>query len=230
MKMKRHKLLNSLSAKGLGKLLLASIICISLFAYAQEPGAESPPGQASEEAPGGAVGGAGDAGGTLSVESREYHLKAAFLRYVAKFVDWPSDAIPVDKINICVLGQVPNFKAINSINGKVVNDRAINITKVLQANDAKGTCQILFVTKTEEENVSNIVSTLNGLPILSFGDMENFAAKGGNMNFYIANNRLAIMINPPSVDKAKLKINPRMLKVVTVVPNVDNAAKKSVTN
>lgn len=221
--MKRKNLFNSLSAKGLLKLLLASVICISLFAFAQEPGAESPPGEAGEEAPGGAE------GGILSIESREYHLKAAFLRYVAKFVEWPSEAIPVDKINICILGQVPNFRAINSINGKVVNDRAINITKVLEVNDAKGACQILFVTKTEEENVPNIVNTLTGLPVLSFGDMENFAAKGGNMNFYIANNRLAIMINPPSVDKARLKINPRMLKVVTVVPNVDNAAKP-VTN
>lgn len=155
-------------------------------------------------------------GGEYSQESREYHLKAAFLRYVAKFIEWPQSALPEGKINICVLGQVPYFEGINSINGKIVNDRAITISKIAQASDAKGNCQILYVAKTETDKIKDIVAAIQGQPILSFGDMEHFADQGGNMNFYIANNRLAIMANIPSVEKENLKINPEMLKLITV--------------
>lgn len=165
------------------------------------------------------------AGGEYSPLSREYHLKAAFLRYVAKFVEWPASALPAGSINICILGLVPSFDALNSINGKDANNRTINVTKITEVNEARGHCQILFVTKTEEENSKKIIDALQNQPILSFGDMDHFAEKGGNMNFYILNNRLAIMINPPAVEKAKLKISERMLKVVTVVPPVDQTTK-----
>lgn len=156
-----------------------------------------------------------------SQSSREYHLKAAFLRYVAKFVEWPDDAIPEAKINICILGQVPSFKGLRSINGKVVNDREIIVTKIGEFQEAEGNCQILFIAKTEEEDRDNIIKTLDKKPILTFGDMDNFAKAGGDMNFYIVNNRLAIMINPPAMDDAGLKISPRMLRLVTVVPPIN---------
>lgn len=164
-------------------------------------------------------------GEQYSPSSREYHLKAAFLRYVAKFVEWPAESMAAGTINLCVLGLVPSFEALNSINGKVVNDRTIVISKIAEVNEAKGKCQILFVTKTEEDKVKKILSAVDNLPILAFGDMEHFAEQGGDMNFYILNNRLAIMINPPSVEKSRLKISERMLKVVTVIPPVDQSAK-----
>jgi len=153
-----------------------------------------------------------------SPESREYHLKAAFLRYVAKFVEWPADAVTESKINICVLGQVPSFKGLQSIDGKIVNDHIIKIRKVAQIEDAAKSCQMIFITKTEEKQIPEITRALKNRPILSFGDMEGFASRGGAMNFYILNNRLAIMINPHIVKSAQLKISPRMLKVVTVAP------------
>ncbi|MFI4938225.1 MAG: YfiR family protein [Candidatus Berkiellales bacterium] len=153
-----------------------------------------------------------------SAVSREYHLKAAFLRYVAQYIEWPSESLQVGSINICVIGQVPYFEGINSINGKVVNERVLVISKLLDAKDAKGHCQILFVAKTEEDKSKQIINTLQDLPVLTFGDMDHFSENGGDMNFYIANNRLAIMTNLPVIDKAKLKINPEMLRLVTVVP------------
>lgn len=161
----------------------------------------------------------------LQKAAREYHLKAAFLRYVAKFVEWPADVIPEGKINICVLGQVPYYKGIDSINGKVVNDREINVQKVASIEDAQkdNQCQILYVAKTEANNMEAIIKELQDKPILGFGDMDKFAESGGDMNFYIMNNRLAIMINPPAVERSKLKISPRMLKLVTVIPPIDQS-------
>ena len=154
-------------------------------------------------------------------ESREYHLKAAFLRYVAKFVEWPESAIPESEVNICVLGQIPSFKGLRSINGKVVNDREIKVSKINDYKDADGNCQLMFIAKTENEQMQEIIDYYREKPVLTFGDMQDFAKNGGSMNFYIMNNRLAIMINPPSMDDSSLKISPRMLRLVTVVPPID---------
>lgn len=163
-------------------------------------------------------------GGEYSPESREYHLKAAFLRYVAKFVEWPSEALTPGVTNICILGLVPSLEALNSINGKMIDERSLVISRIRSVNEAKSNhCQILFVTKTEEERSKEIINVVQNEPILAFGDMEKFAEKGGDMNFYIANNRLAIMINPPAVEKSRLKISPRMLRLVTVVPPIDQS-------
>lgn len=150
--------------------------------------------------------------------SREYHLKAAFLRYVAKYIEWPKAEIKDGAINICVLGQVPSFEGLNSINGKIVNDLTLVIRKILTVDD-NANCQIIFVTKTEDDEIPNIVKTLVKKPILTFGDMPGFAEKGGAMNFYIANNRLAIMVNLPPIGEANLKVNPQMLRLVTIVPS-----------
>ncbi len=203
------KLLVSLSI-GLMPLLATPTFAQASAAPAAEPG----------DAPDKAAGGE-----QYSPTSREYHLKAAFLRYVAKFVEWPAESMTTGTINLCVLGLVPSFDALNSINGKVVNDRTIVVSKITEVGEAKGKCQILFITKTEEDKLKNIISAVDNLPILAFGDMEHFAEKGGDMNFYVLNNRLAIMINPPSVEKSRLKISERMLKVVTIVPPVEQTAK-----
>jgi hypothetical protein len=139
-------------------------------------------------------------------------------------VIWPTTALTGNTINLCVLGQVPVFEGIESINGKVVNDRAIQVSKVLSIEDAKAShCQIVFVAKTETDNVKNIISSIDQIPILGFGDMETYAQSGGTMNFYIANNHLAIMTNMPAVEKAKLSIDPQMLKLVTFVPHAKAA-------
>jgi hypothetical protein len=163
-------------------------------------------------------------GGEYTPESREYHLKAAFLRYVAKFVEWPENTLSESSINICVLGQVASFEGLNSINNKTVGDRTLAVSKISKVADSFNHCQILFVTKTEQDNMKDIIAAIQNKPILGFGDMDGFAEAGGAMNFYIVNNRLAIMTNLPSVEKAGLKINPRMLRLVTIIPPIDQSS------
>ncbi len=152
--------------------------------------------------------------------SREYHLKAAFLRYVAKFVTWPEQSLPDDVINVCLYGETPSMKGLNSINGRTIEERSILVRPIKSLEDAKTQCQILFVNKSEQENAKTIIGDLAGLPVLTFGDMEGFAENGGAMNFYIVNNRMAIMINQETVASSKLAIHPRMLRLVTIVPQL----------
>ena len=161
----------------------------------------------------------------LSAENlyREYRLKAAFLRYAVEFVEWPPEAIPESAINICIYGDIPSLEGINAINGKIVNNRSIvirTIQKLDIVKSGKQECQILYLGDTKGAKLSSIIQEMKNLPVLTFGDKEGLAEKGGGMNFYSVNKRLGIMINQETIAKNKLNINPRMLKLVTIIPHL----------
>ena len=156
--------------------------------------------------------------------SREYHLKAAFLRYVVEFVEWPKDAISESAVTICVYGGIPSLDGLNSINGKIVNNRTIlirPIPKLEIIKNEKQACQMLYLGEVKAPSLEAIVTEMKNLPVLTFGDKAGLAEKGGSMNFYVANNRMGIMINQETVADNQLKINPRMLKLVTVFPDAN---------
>lgn len=209
-----------MSPKTFFTVLILSIGCmVSFVLYATTTGITDMAGfemvSAEQQAPGAAP----KKKRKASQASREYHLKGAFLRYVAKYVIWPESALEGNTIKLCVLGQVPAFQGLNSINGKVVDDRTIQVLKISKLDDAESShCQVLFVARTEADDIDQIIKTIQDKPILGFGDMETYAISGGDMNFYIANNHLAIMTNMPAVERSQLSINPQMLKLVTFVP------------
>lgn len=154
--------------------------------------------------------------------SREYYLKAAFLRYVVEFVTWPQNTIPDTAVNICVYGDIPYLDGLNSINGKIVNNRSIVIRTIPNVNIAKNdklACQILYLGATKKPTLESVIQEMKNLPIITFGDQAGLAEKGGTMNFYISNNKMGIMINQDTVAQNKLQINPRMLRLVTIFPD-----------
>lgn len=153
--------------------------------------------------------------------SREYYLKAAFLRYVAEFVQWPKDSISDSAVTICVYGEIPSLEGLNSINGKVVNNRSVvirTIPNVDIAKNEKQACQMLYMGEFKKPSLDSIIEQMKSLPIITFGDKAGLAEKGGSMNFYVANNRMGIMVNQETVAQNKLQISPRMLKLVTLFP------------
>ena len=65
-----------------------------------------------------------------------------------EFVTWPPDAIPDTAANVCVYGDIPSLEGLNSINGKIVNNRSIVIRTIPDVNIAKNdrlACQILYM-------------------------------------------------------------------------------------
>jgi hypothetical protein len=155
-------------------------------------------------------------------DSREYHLKAAFLRYVVKYVNWPADVASKSPAStICVYGDVPSLEGLQSITGKVVNDKSITVRTITSIQEGiTAQCNLVFVSKQKQTEQDQLIKAYKGLPILTFGDMSTFAEAGGAMNFYVVNNNLAIMINSETVQQSKLTINPKMLRLVTIVPPV----------
>lgn len=57
----------------------------------------------------------------------------------------------------------------------------------------------------------------DGLPVLTVGDLDQFAAKGGMIGLVMQSNRVRFEVNLQSAERAGLKINSKLLSLAIVV-------------
>ncbi|HEV7219578.1 MAG TPA: YfiR family protein [Terriglobales bacterium] len=151
--------------------------------------------------------------------SVEYQVKAAFLFNFAKFVDWPPGSYQDEKtpITICVFGYDPFGSALDEIiRGKSINNRELVKRRIDKAGELK-TCQIVFVSAREDKFLSEILSNLKGVSALVVGEGENFAERGGEIQFYLENNRVRFAINVDAVQRARLNVSSKLLALAKIV-------------
>ena len=121
----------------------------------------------------------------------EYRIKSAFLFNFCKFISWPETSFshPDAPLMITVLGKDPFGNALDPLKGKKVRGHALEIKYAKNIETVKN-CHLLFVSKSMTEQIDKIISHTQAFPIVTVGDMENFASRGGMINFYMAENKI----------------------------------------
>ncbi|HWS15864.1 MAG TPA: YfiR family protein [Candidatus Methylomirabilis sp.] len=149
----------------------------------------------------------------------EYHVKAAFLYNFAKFIEWPDEKAgsPGD-FPLCVLGSEsdPVLTALDSLQGKTVRGLPLTTRRVATLGEAR-TCRILFVTSSERPRLPEILSALRGRPVLTVGDTNGFAERGGIINLVKAGNRISFEINTDAAQRAGLTMSSKLLFLGKIV-------------
>ena len=152
-------------------------------------------------------------------ESREYQIKAAFLVNFIQFVTWPTNTFVNAEapFNIGVLGNDPFGPVLDqTVEGETVNHHKIIVQRVQHIEDCKN-CQMIFVSRSEEKNLSTILAKLDSGPVLTVGETRNFAQRGGVINFYLEGNKVRFEINPAAAQRDKLRINAQLLSLGKIV-------------
>ncbi len=151
--------------------------------------------------------------------SKEYQIKAAFLFNFAQFVEWPSSAFadPSAPISIGVLGDDP-FGAVldQTVEGETINHRKLVIQRSQRAADLKG-CHLVFISKSEKSRLTDIFDSLGSASVLTVSETENFARRGGIINFYLDGNKVRFEINADAAQRKGIKISSQLLKLGKVV-------------
>lgn len=151
----------------------------------------------------------------------EYKLKAVYIYNFLQFIEWPSSAFNDQNspIVIGILGEDPYGEVIDeTVKSEKIGDRPIKVKRYKFISDID-TCQVLFVCASEDKNVKNILYDLKGLPILTISDINDFAENGGNINFYVDENKLRFKINVKTLQDAKLKVSSKLLRLAKVIDN-----------
>jgi hypothetical protein len=151
----------------------------------------------------------------------EYEVKAALLFNFAKFVDWPARTFtaPDAPFTVGVVGSDPFGPALERmLAGKTVGGRPIVVRRWPRPRDC-GTCQILFVATSDPSVLDQVLDDVRNQPVLTVGDMADFAGQGGIIGLTMEHSRVHFEINPAAADHARLVISSRLLSLARLVPN-----------
>jgi hypothetical protein len=146
----------------------------------------------------------------------EYQVKALFLFNFAQFVDWQPAAAQTPLL-IGILGDDPFGTFLDeTVRGERVGVRPIEIRRYRQRADID-TCDILFISRSENERIADILPTLRNRPILTVSDAEDFAKRGGMIQFVNDKNRIRLRINLDAAQAANVVISSKLLRLAEIV-------------
>lgn len=157
----------------------------------------------------------------LARAESEYDVKAAYLFKFTKFVEWPASAFagPQAPFVIGVVGRDPFGGGLDRIlEGNRTGERMLEV-RYLGGSDAAGmrACQMVFVSASEERRLGEILSALQGRPVLVVGESEGFASAGGMLGFALRQSRLGVEVNSGAARQARLKISSQLLNIARIV-------------
>jgi len=148
----------------------------------------------------------------------EEAVKAAFVYNFSKFVEWPESASsgggPID---ICVLGAdgiAPVLKG--TVRDKTVKGRPLSVHDNVPLRDLGG-CRVIYIPSSEQRRLQEVLERVRGLPILTVGDADSLAERGGMIALHTDENRVRFEVNLGAARRAGLKLGSQLLKVATRV-------------
>lgn len=149
----------------------------------------------------------------------EYELKAAMLYNLTRFVEWPPSAYanPQASTVLCILGRDPFGDSLASLAANSdPGGRPMEIRHLANDRGIRG-CQVVYISSSERKRIVQILSTLKGSSVLTVGEMAQFAAHGGMIQFSLEEKQVRFEINLDAASEADLKISSRLLVLARVV-------------
>jgi hypothetical protein len=148
----------------------------------------------------------------------EYQVKAGFLFNFAKFVEWP--ARTNDATTNFVIGIVDDSGVFPTISaalaGKRVQGWAVETCRLKQGDELKQ-CDLLFITRSQSKRVDDLLKKVGSAPVLTVGEMDGFAERGGCINFVVKEGNVRFEVNLAAAEQAGLKISSKIAGMATIV-------------
>jgi hypothetical protein len=116
-----------------------------------------------------------------------------------------------------VIGRDPFGAVLDStLAGETIDGKSMAVKRIRAAKDAVG-CRILFVSASEEPQLSQILEVIGRSGVLTVSDLPGFTARGGMIQFVSQENRVRFEVNLTAAEQANLKLSSELLKVATAV-------------
>lgn len=152
----------------------------------------------------------------------EFEVRAVFLLSMAKFTEWPSEALPEGApLVIGVLGDSPMGPALEALAGAKAGDRRIVVRRFRGASDVQQPCHILYFSASEERQMSTLRRKLEASSVLTVGETSFFLGFGGALHLFQEEGRMRFTLNRASLDRSRLRVAAqvqRLAKQVVVQP------------
>lgn len=148
----------------------------------------------------------------------EATVKAAYLLNFAKLVDWPASAFPNGQaLVVGVVGHEPvGDEILRTLPGASAHGHRIEVRRVAAGDMAAlRACHVLFVPASERGE--GIVAAVQGRPILTVGDAEDFVRRGGALGYVKEGDNVKFEANPKTASRNGLTVSAKLLRVARSV-------------
>ena len=150
--------------------------------------------------------------------TREYQIKAALIFKFAQYTEWPAKAFANDSdpIIVATVGPDPFGGSLEAvIAGKSIGNHPVVVQHFPDA-DHLGRCHVLFVARSELDQMPAILQHLSQSPVLTAADSNGFCESGGILQFFLEDQKIHFEINTDALDRSGIKISSRLLKLAKV--------------
>lgn len=154
-------------------------------------------------------------------EVPEYQLKAEFLERFTRFIEWPPQAnVYRDGSHpfvIGIVGRDPFGDHLRTmLAGRTLKGHRGEILYVFDLEQVSS-CDLLFISSSEEGRLLEILAQASGRPILTIGDTPGFAQAGVVINLYVDGDRIRFEINEKAADRSGLKVQAKLYNLARIV-------------
>jgi len=147
----------------------------------------------------------------------EYEIKAAMIYRFAQFLEWPTNlfASSQSPLQVGIAGPDPFGTAIDAVlKDQSVGTHDLLILRYPQPTSATN-CHLLFISSGQATETEKLLTLLKAKPVLTIGEDEDFAKKGGHIRLYLQDNKLRFDINLAAMERSGLKMHSQVLKLAT---------------
>jgi hypothetical protein len=141
----------------------------------------------------------------------EYEIKAAVVYKILLFVDWPAraDTNRSAPIVVGVLGTDPfGTRLERAFTNKTVGGRALQCRRFPRGAPVPAEpCHVLFVARSEQERLPEILRVLGTSPTLTIGDTDGYGARGVMVNLVNWGQTVRFEVNQPAAARAGLQLS-----------------------
>jgi hypothetical protein len=152
--------------------------------------------------------------------SAEARIKAGIVYNLALAVNWPDSALPSGVFVIGVVGQDVSDPQLSHLAGKEVRRRELSLVERL-ASPAVGTAQIVYISRSEQSRLGDLLRSLASLPLLTVSEIDGFCEEGGMVQLRRDRNRIQLLVNRRATERAGLRLSSQLLKVAEIVEGGD---------
>lgn len=162
--------------------------------------------------------------GTVSGQSQELIVKAAYLEKFALFTEWPSDDFE-DENSTFIIKVYENkefYKIVKKFySDHKIRERKVEVEFVKNVNEIKN-CHALYITKTTLSKLKEILNYTKNKPILTVSDTKGYANQGVIINLVVIKNKVRFEINEKAIAPSGLVLSYHLLKFAKIVDSLNN--------
>jgi len=148
----------------------------------------------------------------------EHEVKAAFLYHFAHLVDWPDAAGATGPLVVGVVGRDPFGPALDQLKGKAVRGRPIEVKRFATRGELDPRLVHVLFVGGDADDVGSTLALVGGAPVLTVGEAERFAERGGMIGFRVTpEGRVGFDINLRRAERAGLRLRSQLLKLARIV-------------